>query len=145
MHFRDNIRDIAVKAIIATESHIRDHAKHHSDFPFISHELFGMDVLVDSKLRPWLIEMNISPSLHSATPLDISVKAPLAKDVLNMSGIHFPLHCTPKEFYASSEYKTKHFQRHRDAHHLEKEDQQMDCYLKNEVGRGAKEWEFEWE
>ncbi|CAK5077223.1 unnamed protein product [Meloidogyne enterolobii] len=49
-----------------------------------------MDILVDSNLRPWLIEMNISPSLHSSTPLDIAVKAPLAKDTLILAGIPFP-------------------------------------------------------
>lgn len=55
-----------------------------------SHELFGMDVLIDSTLKPWLIEMNISPSLQSSTPVDISVKSQLASDVLNLSGIAFP-------------------------------------------------------
>ena len=35
-------------------------------------------------------QVNISPSLHSGTPLDVSVKAPLAKDVLNMAGIYVP-------------------------------------------------------
>jgi tubulin polyglutamylase TTLL4 len=38
-----------------------------------------MDVLIDSTLKPWLIEMNISPSLHSATSTDIDVKAPLVR------------------------------------------------------------------
>lgn len=59
-------------------------------FLFLSHELFGMDVLIDNTLKPWLIEMNISPSLQSSTPVDISVKAQLASDVLNLSGIVFP-------------------------------------------------------
>lgn len=36
------------------------------------------------------VKVNISPSLHSGTPLDVSVKAPLAKDVLNMAGIYVP-------------------------------------------------------
>lgn len=50
-----------------------------------------MDILVDSDLKPWLIEMNISPSLHSSTLVDVQVKAPLAKDVLNMCGMQFPI------------------------------------------------------
>lgn len=45
---------------------------------------------MDSSLRPWLIEMNISPSLQSSTPVDVRVKAPLARDVLNMCGLQFP-------------------------------------------------------
>src|SRR4051812_29716498 len=46
---------------------------------------------VDNNLHPWLIEMNISPSLHSSTSLDANVKAPLAADTLTMAGIPFPI------------------------------------------------------
>jgi hypothetical protein len=49
----------------------------HMDSHYKSYELFGMDVLLDEKLKPWLIEVNISPSLHSSSPLDLDVKSPL--------------------------------------------------------------------
>ena len=45
---------------------------------YCGYELFGFDVLLDAKLKPWLIEVNISPSLHSSSPLDLDVKSPLA-------------------------------------------------------------------
>ena len=48
-------------------------------------ELFGFDILLDSRLKPWLIEVNISPSLHSASSLDLDVKSPLATEVFNMA------------------------------------------------------------
>lgn len=37
-------------------------------------EMFGFDVLVDERLKPWLLEVNTSPSLACGSPLDMEVK-----------------------------------------------------------------------
>ncbi|CEF63871.1 Tubulin polyglutamylase TTLL4 [Strongyloides ratti] len=87
---KQKIKDVAAKAVIACESYIRSHAEKHSTFLFNCHELFGMDIILDENFEPWLLEMNISPSLHSGTQLDREVKGPLAKDVMNMSCINLP-------------------------------------------------------
>ncbi|CAJ0931373.1 unnamed protein product, partial [Mesorhabditis belari] len=84
------IDDTIIKAVIACEKSVREHMTRFIDCGFVCHELFGIDILLDEDARPWLLEVNISPSLHSGTPLDIAVKAPLAKDVLNMAGIQVP-------------------------------------------------------
>lgn len=34
--------------------------------------------------------MNISPSLHSSSPLDLAVKGPLVKDLMNIAGFQIP-------------------------------------------------------
>ncbi|RLN10454.1 hypothetical protein BBJ28_00022743 [Nothophytophthora sp. Chile5] len=50
-------------------------------------ELYGYDVLVDSALKPWLIEVNASPSLTGDTDADCALKANLVQhtlDVLDM-------------------------------------------------------------
>jgi hypothetical protein len=50
-------------------------------------ELFGFDVMLDDSLKPWLIEVNLSPSLECPTTLDHKIKAPLIADTFNIVGI----------------------------------------------------------
>ncbi|KAF4666321.1 Tubulin tyrosine ligase-like, member [Perkinsus olseni] len=45
-------------------------------------ELFGFDVVIDEKMRPWLV--NCSPALQVDCPVDESVKKPLVEDLLDV-------------------------------------------------------------
>jgi tubulin polyglutamylase TTLL5 len=45
-------------------------------------ELFGYDVLIDEQLRPWLIEVNASPSLARDHAIDKRVKNAVIKDLV---------------------------------------------------------------
>ena len=47
-------------------------------------ELFGYDVLIDADLRPWLLEVNASPSLARTNPLDIRIKNALIRDIIHL-------------------------------------------------------------
>jgi hypothetical protein len=49
-----------------------------------SFELFGMDLLVDSSCRVWLLEVNSSPSMELDTPLDRLLKPQLIRDVVRV-------------------------------------------------------------
>ena len=44
-------------------------------------ELYGYDVIIDNDLKPWLIEVNASPSLSSTTLIDKQLKGSLIHDV----------------------------------------------------------------
>jgi tubulin polyglutamylase TTLL4 len=56
----------------------------HKDVCF---EIYGFDILLDHKLKPWLLEVNISPSLSSSSPLDKKIKTMLICDSLNLVGV----------------------------------------------------------
>jgi len=46
--------------------------------------MLGYDILMDSDLKPWLMEVNISPSLQTESPLDLKIKSNLFIDTLNL-------------------------------------------------------------
>lgn len=50
-------------------------------------EVFGFDILIDSDLKPWLLEVNLSPSLATDSPLDMTIKSNLLNDVFNLVGV----------------------------------------------------------
>ncbi|XP_046393591.1 probable tubulin polyglutamylase TTLL2 [Ischnura elegans] len=52
-------------------------------------EFFGFDVLIDSSLRPWLLEVNVSPALGTDCDADASVKKPMLHDLFDLLG--FPV------------------------------------------------------
>jgi hypothetical protein len=47
-------------------------------------ELYGYDVLIDDQLKPWLIEVNASPSLTANTREDYDLKFKLLMDTLDI-------------------------------------------------------------
>ncbi len=47
-------------------------------------ELLGFDVLIDENLKPWLLEVNLSPSMNTETSLDIELKTKLLVDLFNL-------------------------------------------------------------
>ena len=47
-------------------------------------ELYGYDLLIDNDLKPWLIEVNASPSLTSTTTSDRIMKSKIIKDTLRI-------------------------------------------------------------
>ena len=50
-------------------------------------EIFGLDFMIDSQFKPWLIEINLSPSLACDSALDLEIKNNLLTDTFNLIGI----------------------------------------------------------
>ncbi len=47
-------------------------------------ELYGFDILFDANLKPWLIEINASPSMTANTPSDYEMKVGLLDDTFTV-------------------------------------------------------------
>lgn len=77
--------------------------KTHLKRKYSTHELFGFDVILDENLKPWIVEVNISPSLHSSSPLDVSIKGQMIADLFNLAGYMIP---DPKEIAKEEGKKT---------------------------------------
>jgi len=86
----EKIKDLMIKTIISAEGSMSALFQSNVSSRYSCYELFGFDILLDSRLKPWLIEVNISPSLHSTSTLDLDVKSPLATEVFNMARYHIP-------------------------------------------------------
>ena len=47
-------------------------------------EVLGFDIFLDVNLKPWVIEVNHSPSFSTDTPLDFKIKKNLIADTFKM-------------------------------------------------------------
>merc|ERR1712159_188309 len=75
------------KTIIAVEPNVRAATAPYQQMKSNCFELFGFDILIEENLRPWLIEVNLSPSLGVGSPLDRKIKADALADLLTIVGI----------------------------------------------------------
>ncbi|XP_028361635.1 tubulin polyglutamylase TTLL5 isoform X3 [Phyllostomus discolor] len=81
-----SVEDLIIKTVISAELAIATACK-----TFVPHrsscfELYGFDVLIDSTLKPWLLEVNLSPSLACDAPLDLKIKASMISDMFTVVG-----------------------------------------------------------
>lgn len=81
------LSDVVVKTLIAAESQVVTDTVAAVKDPRCCFELFGFDLMVDKQLRPWLVEVNISPSIASGSPLDQRIKGNLMTDLFHMVGV----------------------------------------------------------
>lgn len=88
----ERIYDSVIKSIISIENQVLQAMKkiqnvnNNSNRPN-SFDIFGFDIILDSDLKPWILEVNLSPSLAYDSPLDFHIKSNLLTDAFNIIGI----------------------------------------------------------
>jgi len=76
---------VIIKTLISVEPHISTNMRQVKN-KTACFELYGFDIIMDSKLKPWLLEVNVCPSLSSSSPLDKTIKTKLLCDTLHLVG-----------------------------------------------------------
>ncbi|KAM4677700.1 tubulin polyglutamylase TTLL13 [Discoglossus pictus] len=83
----EDIEDVIIKTLISAHPIL----KHNYRTCFPNHiagsacfEILGFDILLDKKLKPWVLEVNHSPSFTTDSRLDREVKDALLQDTLNL-------------------------------------------------------------
>ena len=66
-------------------------------------ELFGFDILLDSFLTPWLMEVNLSPNLHYDAPIDLKIKGEMVSEIFDIMRI-VPYDLRNENYYNPSKY-----------------------------------------
>lgn len=81
------IHDLVIKAILSIEGIVYAGCEMHLPYRTNCFELLGFDVLIDDTLNPWLLEVNLSPSMNCDAPIDQKIKGELISDLFTLSGI----------------------------------------------------------
>ncbi|KAK3777662.1 hypothetical protein RRG08_021773 [Elysia crispata] len=87
-----NIADMIVRTLLVAEPHVlhayrmcRPGVPSGSDS--VCFEVLGFDIMIDRKLRPWLLEINRSPSFGTDERLDFEIKSSLIEDSFKLLNI----------------------------------------------------------
>ena len=81
----NQIEEIVVKTILTvSEDYYKEISINKINSLF---ELYGFDIMIDENFKAWLVEVNVNPSLHCTSPLDLNIKTDLITDIFNIIGI----------------------------------------------------------
>lgn len=67
-------KDLIVKTLLCVEPIITQNLQKNPTSRVNCFELYGFDIMVDSNHKPWVLEVNVLPSLSSSSPFDKRIK-----------------------------------------------------------------------
>lgn len=86
-----DIKDIVAKTIISVQpslAHVYKACQPDDPYNGICFELLGFDIILDSTGKPWLLEVNHSPSFNTDSPLDLKIKKRVISEALILININ---------------------------------------------------------
>ena len=81
------MKDVILKTLISVEPHIVSNLQKNPTSRVNCFELYGFDIMIDDKFKPWLLEVNVLPSLSSSSAFDKRIKTMVVCDALTLVGI----------------------------------------------------------
>lgn len=87
----ERIKDIIIKTLCSAQPSLAHTYKAcQPDDPYngMCFELLGFDIILDHKLKPWLLEVNHSPSFSTDSPLDWKIKFEVISEALELLNIN---------------------------------------------------------
>ena len=88
------IQDLISLTVIAAREKMRDQAQRISTDTQGAYELLGLDLVVDSDIKPWILECNLSPSLEicstdqAQAKKETQTKKGMVSEIVNMLGLN---------------------------------------------------------
>lgn len=81
------IKSIVLKTLISVETQITSQVMKNPTTRANCFELYGFDVMIDNNMKPWVLEVNVLPSLSSSSVFDKRIKTMLVCDALTIVGL----------------------------------------------------------
>ena len=81
------MKDIIIKTLISVQpmlSHTYRSCQPDDVDNSMCFEILGFDIFLDSKLKPWIIEVNHTPSFSTDSPLDFKIKKGVILDTFKL-------------------------------------------------------------
>jgi tubulin polyglutamylase TTLL6/13 len=81
------INDIVIKTLFSAEGQFKH--SYRATYPHhvggsACFEILGFDIMLDDQLKPWLIEVNMSPSFSCGSALDAEIKHGVLRHAMRM-------------------------------------------------------------
>ena len=86
----DGIKEIVIKTLLGVQpelSHIYKACQPSDKLGNMCFEILGFDVMLDKDLRPWLLEVNNSPSYNTDTSFDRLIKSDLIRNTFKLLNV----------------------------------------------------------
>ncbi|CAF4264552.1 unnamed protein product [Rotaria socialis] len=97
------IEDVVIKTLLSVESQISAASRMFVPTRGNCFEVYGFDILIDDELKPWVLEVNLSPSLGCDAPIDLKIKTHMICDLLNLTSMP----CTDPAIYSNKQRQQK--------------------------------------